>query len=438
MKQKFKIVMFKIVMFVILIIAIIVLFIVSAIIAMIKINSDSNGLSGGEDILFDFIASWENEAMLHYMRGDEYAQSYNSSPFISEYVTEDKKFYICNTDWGLNNGTRNFGFGVMHYQNGTWNNVEFYKEVGIDIMQSKYTQIGTLLEVEIVDRVKANIIQYMLDRVRNETEGLNLRENQIHALVDIMYQGGNINGFVECYKRYGDTESLRNSYSRFEGTRGEARWKLFHEGIYTTREGLTLNPSNYISLSGGSAKGQIDINDNNYVIFENAKKAYQIIQDKGFYQASNSAWDSDCLGFAYVYTHAIYTGDMSNLKNSYHRGNDDVTGYFGVGSEVQYSNKEKLVKDVFALLKAGKPCILQVVGTSSNGSPRSRHYVSVVGYKKGVTQKNVKDTDLLILDTWDGELEPVVPEYTSGRYILDADVASRNYGYHYQYYKMLK
>lgn len=192
--------------------------------------------------------------------------------------------------------------------------------------------------------------------------------------------------------------------------------------------------------SGGGSSGEISIDDKNYVILENAKEAYQIIQDGGFYQASNDAWGDHCLGFSYVYSHAVYTGDMSNLKNKYHDGNNDPTGYFSVGSEVQSSNKQTLVKQMFEMLKNNKPCSLQVVG-STNGSPdspRSRHYVSLVGYKKGVTESTVKDTDLLILDTWDGQLKPVVAENTDGRYMLDAAKASNGYTYHYQYYKMLK
>ena len=204
---------------------------------------------------------------------------------------------------------------------------------------------------------------------------------------------------------------------------------------YNEFHGKSKPTNDNVTLGSGE---DITINNNNYTILKNAKKAYQIIQDRGFYQASNDAWGDHCLGFSYVFTHAIYTGDMTNLKNANHDGNNDPTGYFGVGSQVISSNKDTLVKQMFSLLKSGKPCCLQVVG-STNGSPsspRTRHYVSLVGYKKGATESTVKDTDLLILDTWDGELKPVVEEYTEGRYMLDG--AKVGWDYHYQYFKMLK
>ena len=61
-------------------------------------NSSANGgysNVGGSDILLDFIKSYENEGMAAYMRGEV---SYNSSPYVYLYITEDKSQYLCGED----------------------------------------------------------------------------------------------------------------------------------------------------------------------------------------------------------------------------------------------------------------------------------------------------------------------------------------------------
>jgi hypothetical protein len=51
----------------------------------------------------------------------------------------------------------------------------------------------------------------------------------------------------------------------------------------------------------------------------------------------------------------------------------------------------------------GRPMVLQVNG---NKAGTSRHFVTVVGFKEGVTSaKDLKETDLLIIDSWDGKIE---------------------------------
>lgn len=199
------------------------------------------------DIIFDFIASWENGPLYQYINGKS---SYNSTPYIYKCITEDKKYYICVADIGITpEKTRNFGFGVCHsndYGSTFWH-IDEYNKQGIDITQ--YGQLGTKLEVEKVDNVKKAIIQNNKDSVKSQTTGLDLTEFQIDALVAVKYQYGNIGNFVEVYKRYGNTDELRANFREIEGAypwttgrgetngRPEANWKLFHEGKYITPYG---------------------------------------------------------------------------------------------------------------------------------------------------------------------------------------------------------
>jgi len=183
----------------------------------------------------------------------------------------------------------------------------------------------------------------------------------------------------------------------------------------------------------------IEVNSSNYVMLKNASKVVSTVKNNGFYQASNNAYGDKCLAFAYVYAYSAYSGDMSYLqKKQYSTGNGDVTGSFG--SSIKSDNKSDLVKQMYGQLKAGKACVLQVVGTTDNGNPKrptGRHYVALVGYKKGVTESTIKDTDLLIIDDWDGLLKPVVQEFTSGRYMFNAKSSvGINYEYGYEYIKM--
>lgn len=116
---------------------------------------------------------------------------------------------------------------------------------------------------DLIDDVKREIINEYRQDIIKQTMGLNLSETQIDALVAIKFQYGNIGNFVAQYKRYGNTDALRNAVCTNGGkyyfrdgipqARAEANWKLFHEGIYTDKSG------NIIQSSTGSAN--IDISN---------------------------------------------------------------------------------------------------------------------------------------------------------------------------------
>ena len=228
-------------------------------------GSSNNSSIGGTDILNDWIASWEDGSLFLYRKG---MGSYNSA--VAKAMTEDGKYYIC-TDDSTNNGTLNYGYGVCVYNpnDGGWMQVEAFAKYGIDVTKSVIYQ--TQLEVDIVDKVKMEELQKHRDYIIKKTSeaGVQLNDNEINALCGVAYQfgdgGANLGLFTSLYKKYGNTEELRQNYTSLGGThvfikvkgctnsegidRATANWSLFHDGIYYAGTGGNLDKSLYGSSS---------------------------------------------------------------------------------------------------------------------------------------------------------------------------------------------
>ncbi len=198
---------------------------------------------------------------------------------------------------------------------------------------------------------------------------------------------------------------------------------------------LYVNPKDPRPTASGTT--DYSFNGNDYSVLENVNNVKSTIDSKGYCQDVSGHTDA-CLGFAYVYADAVTTGDTSNIKSSSSvqsgvRNNGDITGKYS--TRIVKESKSEIVKLIYDQLNSGKSCVMKVVGSYNNSnpaSPRSRHYVAAIGYKKGVDRNSIKDTDLLLLDTWDGKIKPVVTEYTSGRYLLDGRKASYGYSEAYE------
>lgn len=283
-------------------------------------KASSGAASQGE--LFTYIASWENGPLLQYQNG---RGSYNNG-LVQGYITEDGQSYICRTDEGLNNGTKNYGYGVMVNQYGVPNNVEYFAEQGIDITDAQYLKehISTI-PVETVNNISMKIMNDKVETLNRiaDAHGVTLTTNQQHALVDVMYQfgdgGANLNRFMELYKQYGDTEALRDNYTSLGGVhvfkyviggtydgvqRGESHWLLFHNGEYhygvevdwdvTSGNTSTSNSSENESSSDSSSSsapnvegGKVDSNgvtitsDGNHEFLQAAIAAHEYGRNKG-------------------------------------------------------------------------------------------------------------------------------------------------------------
>ena len=169
------------------------------------------GVSSGGEFL-DWLKSWEGAGKVE----GEY------------YIVED-----------LGDNAHTVAAGITMEYNG-----DLFSQYGINA--SEYTYHGAKIPVEIVDKV-------ILDRLnvdRSQIEmmiascSITLSETQLQALISNKYNVGNLNGFCNAYKKYGDTEDFYNNWllpskllkgSRFEKglrRRRAAEWSLFHEGIY--------------------------------------------------------------------------------------------------------------------------------------------------------------------------------------------------------------
>lgn len=137
----------------------------------------------------------------------------------------------------IGDGVRTVGGGiVLEY------NSDRFKAYGIDV--SKYP-VGSKISISIVDKIQLEKISSVRSDVENvlSQNGITLQENQIQALVDMKYNAGNINGFVEAYRKYGNTSELYDNWflrSISKGTQFEqgltrrrnAEWSLFSTGEY--------------------------------------------------------------------------------------------------------------------------------------------------------------------------------------------------------------
>lgn len=137
----------------------------------------------------------------------------------------------------IGDGFRTVGGGVT-----LENNPERFKKYGIDI--NNYPT-GSTIKKDIVDKIKMEIVESIKADIEKTLvkDSITLEETQIEALISMKYNIGNINGFGENYKKYGNTDEFYE-YWFFRGTRPgskfergltrrrNAEWSLFHEGVY--------------------------------------------------------------------------------------------------------------------------------------------------------------------------------------------------------------
>ena len=213
--------------------------------------------------------SWENPDLYKYMNGS----STNYSQYISKFVTEDRKYYICQTDLRydresdryvpLNNGTKNYGFGVLVQLYGDYNNSDLFQEEGYDIEDPKCLKLNkSQIPVEVVDNVARKYANRTIETIKEclQEKNIYFSKKEVLGLAAICYQFGKedywIRRFISEYEKYGgNTEEFRkNFYSKDkDGTRvfvkvlggntiyngnyfyrSDFYWKAFHEGVFVT------------------------------------------------------------------------------------------------------------------------------------------------------------------------------------------------------------
>lgn len=202
-----------------------------------------------DDVFVKYLDHYENGAVYDYLFGDA---SY--SDYVSKYITEDKQYFICFGDHVNGNDDRNFGFGILHWLGGSYQAVDYYSQVGIQIDNGTYIDEGvSKCEVEKVLEVQKLEIEAKRELVIScigETNYNKLTPEQQNCLVDIAYQGCSAENWsiLQSLLSSGATkEEVVEKWPRLTSTtwnnqaRADARKKLWLEGIYTDSAGNVIN-----------------------------------------------------------------------------------------------------------------------------------------------------------------------------------------------------
>ncbi len=137
----------------------------------------------------------------------------------------------------IGDGMRSVGHGVT--LENCW---QYFQKYGYEV---RNLSVGDTLPISIVDQVELDIIDYNRNYIENtiSDNSIKLEIYQIDALISQMYNMGNISGFVNAYKKYGNTQEFFENWF-FRGTspgsgfeaglskRRKAEWTLFHTGEY--------------------------------------------------------------------------------------------------------------------------------------------------------------------------------------------------------------
>lgn len=140
-------------------------------------------------------------------------------------------------------------------------------------------KVGSTVDKTIVDSIEDEIIEEIRNYVIDVTQGLNLEEYQIDALVSRCYNcgtNGGMSGFVKAYTQYGNTEELytnllnkpvtsNGKYLAGLETRRKAEWNLFNSGYY-------INTNSYYSPASA----------NSSLIVQKAKECHDYLRLNGY------------------------------------------------------------------------------------------------------------------------------------------------------------
>ncbi len=144
---------------------------------------------------------------------------------------------------------------------------------------------------------------------------------------------------------------------------------------------------------------------------------------KGIREDSNPARYGDhCLAFSYVHASNLYNGYTGdNAESAYNWAHaSEFTDFFS-------DSKQETLSAVYEQVISGKPVILQVNGNSQG---TSRHFVTVVGFKNSVkSSSTIQESDLLIMDSWDGKLERMDQNYS--RFMTTGAETHKSYSGYY-------
>ena len=177
---------------------------------------------------------------LNYISADNPREVFTGDEFLSwlntweGHTTIDGDYYIVED---IGDGVRTVGGGVT-----LENNPQLFEKYGLDI--DDYPT-GSKIKISIVDQMQMEIVNQKRNSIEStiSRNSIVLQENEIQALISQMYNIGNIRGFADAYKSYGNTQELYDNWffraimkgSKFEKgltRRRNSEWSLFHNAEY--------------------------------------------------------------------------------------------------------------------------------------------------------------------------------------------------------------
>ncbi len=188
--------------------------------------------------------------------------------------------------------------------------------------------------------------------------------------------------------------------------------------------------SEWNKLVYGEHTRTIKILDGEWVVAKTAITAEEYesyVLSHGVKQDANTAeWGDSCLAFAGAHAYDLYNGTTTS--------GGSAANYAHAGSFEDYmsDNKQEVLAKIYDEIMNGRPMVLQVNG---NKAGTSRHFVTVVGFKKGVTSaSSLTEEDLLIIDSWDGKLERM--DTDTSRFMTSGKDCNKDYsGYRLRVFK---
>lgn len=177
---------------------------------------------------------------------------------------------------------------------------------------------------------------------------------------------------------------------------------------------------------------RISFGGENYVVVSDKLNDFvTAVQNQKIFQAADKDKYNDlCLNFSYYHAYKLFSGNYAQGMNP-----DDAAAATTGGGSFKYYNhdsKEIIIAEAYNQINHGRPAILHVNG-NKNGT--SRHYVTVVGYRENPsTPGQLKEEDLLIVDSYDGKLERMTDTPGQGkRFMITGYDTGRNYGHSLTY-----
>lgn len=206
----------------------------------------------------------------------------------------------------------------------------------------------------------------------------------------------------KCKNLRSDCDSLVSQAKGMDGAVKDIKLaekpKLENEQLYGNKklELITFEGKKYFAIK--TANGSV-------IDFSNALQQY------GLTQTDNAAaYGNSCLGVAKAYGNRILGGINSSNMDAFYSG-----AYTTYDGGTHYGNKQDALTAIYNQIIQGKPCVIDVISNQTeNKGANNRHFATVVGIRSDVkSAKDLKEEDLLIIDSWDGKLEDV--NYTDAK-----------------------